>query len=397
MSTEKNGSTGVELTLDQLAAHAEAGMSQRHVRQWALRVLRSGNYPWMTCDRVEHILTDVRTRCAWVPNVTTTTDETFRAPGQMVPTDVNTGDGAEFTFGDSDELAVQLAALLGSIGIQCQIVGCGYGEDKEITHAVVAYWDDDLEKWVDVDPSLRAPTRRIATRTIEPPGGRITKKRLDLQAYNRDMKQIEAASPLPIGVIPNHMGINLCAVSAIAWQERDDGQLVSLTIGFIPAEDDAVDGSAAAPTEHTTICCKQPHEASIEERYEHVVNSMRDVRWALRDIWRGIRRAHARIAKRRDDDEELPKDRGDSGPEADHARRELHLIGSGARALGLARVDQRLLPGLDLASRVLERVLLAAKAVEQSLRFLRGAGIVLEERRRDRFDEPRRVLCGEPT
>lgn len=41
-------------------------------------------------------------------------------------------------------------------------------------------------------------------------------------------------SPLPLSVIPNHMGINLCSVEAVTWTEQPDGQLVSLTIHFLP-------------------------------------------------------------------------------------------------------------------------------------------------------------------
>ncbi len=40
--------------------------------------------------------------------------------------------------------------------------------------------------------------------------------------------------PLPLDVIPNRMGINLCSVEAISWQKQDDGQLINLTIHFIP-------------------------------------------------------------------------------------------------------------------------------------------------------------------
>lgn len=40
--------------------------------------------------------------------------------------------------------------------------------------------------------------------------------------------------PFPIDVIPDKMGINLCSVNAISWAELDDGQLVDLTIHFIP-------------------------------------------------------------------------------------------------------------------------------------------------------------------
>ncbi|HUP07479.1 MAG TPA: hypothetical protein VMU47_10030 [Caldimonas sp.] len=50
----------------------------------------------------------------------------------------------------------------------------------------------------------------------------------DLIARNED-------APLPLSVIPNHMGINLCSVRSIHWTEQPDGQLVSLTIQFIPA------------------------------------------------------------------------------------------------------------------------------------------------------------------
>jgi hypothetical protein len=41
--------------------------------------------------------------------------------------------------------------------------------------------------------------------------------------------------PLPLEVIPNQMGINLCSVEAIGWEKQEDGQLVNLTIYFNPA------------------------------------------------------------------------------------------------------------------------------------------------------------------
>lgn len=40
--------------------------------------------------------------------------------------------------------------------------------------------------------------------------------------------------PFPLEVLPNHMGINLCSVDSIGWQKQEDGQLVNLTIYFIP-------------------------------------------------------------------------------------------------------------------------------------------------------------------
>lgn len=40
--------------------------------------------------------------------------------------------------------------------------------------------------------------------------------------------------PLPLKVIPNHMGINLCAVESVEWKKQSDGQLISLQINFNP-------------------------------------------------------------------------------------------------------------------------------------------------------------------
>lgn len=41
-------------------------------------------------------------------------------------------------------------------------------------------------------------------------------------------------SPLPLEVIPNYMGINLCSVDSIEFTRRDDGQLVDFRINFNP-------------------------------------------------------------------------------------------------------------------------------------------------------------------
>lgn len=45
-------------------------------------------------------------------------------------------------------------------------------------------------------------------------------------------------TPLPLEVIPNHMGINLVSVAAIEWQRQlPDGQLRHVTIYFTPSKD----------------------------------------------------------------------------------------------------------------------------------------------------------------
>ena len=45
--------------------------------------------------------------------------------------------------------------------------------------------------------------------------------------------------PLPLEIIPDQMGINLCSVDSISWQKQDDGQLTCLSINFIPDNEKA--------------------------------------------------------------------------------------------------------------------------------------------------------------
>jgi hypothetical protein len=48
--------------------------------------------------------------------------------------------------------------------------------------------------------------------------------------------ELETADwPISPSVIPNYMGINLCSVEGMSWRKQPDGQLVDLTIHFIPA------------------------------------------------------------------------------------------------------------------------------------------------------------------
>jgi hypothetical protein len=40
--------------------------------------------------------------------------------------------------------------------------------------------------------------------------------------------------PIPLDVFPNLMGINLVSVDSVEWVKQEDGQLVTLTVNFIP-------------------------------------------------------------------------------------------------------------------------------------------------------------------
>lgn len=41
---------------------------------------------------------------------------------------------------------------------------------------------------------------------------------------------------LPLEIIPNQLGINLCSVKGIEYEKQDDGQLLYIKIDFIPSE-----------------------------------------------------------------------------------------------------------------------------------------------------------------
>ena len=61
-------------------------------------------------------------------------------------------------------------------------------------------------------------------------------KRIINNIIKAEENEQDIECPLDISIIPNYMGINLVAVDSIEWTEQEDGQLVSLTINFIPEE-----------------------------------------------------------------------------------------------------------------------------------------------------------------
>lgn len=56
------------------------------------------------------------------------------------------------------------------------------------------------------------------------------------KATTAELVENKVKSPFPLSVIPNYMGINLCSIDSLEWERLGDGQLVSLTINFIPAK-----------------------------------------------------------------------------------------------------------------------------------------------------------------
>lgn len=83
----------------------------------------------------------------------------------------------------------------------------------------------------------------------------LNMKHEELKVANKDNLN-EAYCPIPLSVIPNQMGINLCSVESVAWVKQEDDQLVSLTIKFNPEPREA---GSDAPLE------------SVEARYKDLL------------------------------------------------------------------------------------------------------------------------------
>jgi hypothetical protein len=49
-----------------------------------------------------------------------------------------------------------------------------------------------------------------------------------------DVVKNNAYCPIPVDVFPNLMGINLVSVDSVEYTKQTDGQLVSMTVNFIP-------------------------------------------------------------------------------------------------------------------------------------------------------------------
>jgi hypothetical protein len=62
-------------------------------------------------------------------------------------------------------------------------------------------------------------------------------RNLKIATEHHNIREEGVHWPLPTTVIVNQMGINLCSVEGMTWSRLADGQLVSLTIHFIPTLD----------------------------------------------------------------------------------------------------------------------------------------------------------------
>lgn len=84
--------------------------------------------------------------------------------------------------------------------------------------------------------------------------------------------------PLPLEVIPNNMGINLVSVDSISWNRQNDGQLISLSIDFIP-DPNSIDIKTNFETELINLINRHVdkglNKADLVSKMEYVTESCR--------------------------------------------------------------------------------------------------------------------------
>ena len=108
-------------------------------------------------------------------------------------------------------------------------LNCDAGTMNPFQHGEVFVLEDGGE----VDLDLRRLGGRLSFR------GQGFGRRLpfdDRIAFGHvEAEQAGIKALVPLEVIPNHIGINLCSVEAISWQKQEDGQLANVFIHFSPA------------------------------------------------------------------------------------------------------------------------------------------------------------------
>lgn len=88
----------------------------------------------------------------------------------------------------------------------------------------------------------------------------------------------KADCPIPLEVIPNNMGINLVSLDSISWNRQSDGQLISLSIDFIP-EPNTIDPKTNFETELLNLINRHIErgleKSDLVSKMEYVTQSCR--------------------------------------------------------------------------------------------------------------------------
>jgi hypothetical protein len=135
---------------------------------------------------------------------------------------------AKIFEGVPDEVHDRLVALLG----EARQAHPGYRDDELLLRMLCEVMSDPVVRLRE-DVIARAKASRSLG---DSPWYGAQKTTTRTTRTVKDLIEAGEDAPLPLSVIPNYMGINLCSVDSLSWTRREDGQLVNLTINFIPAE-----------------------------------------------------------------------------------------------------------------------------------------------------------------
>lgn len=134
-----------------------------------------------------------------------------------------------------DETDTDYAQVGHSLWLTRQLFGAGFADFKgdasqELHEKALKMGDVNVE--YGSDDKIHVQGRKIvsSSENIIRDSIKISDSDLEGEEFTAYMDK----SPLPTDVIPNNMGINLCNVESISWEKLPDGQLVSLSIQFLP-------------------------------------------------------------------------------------------------------------------------------------------------------------------
>ena len=65
-------------------------------------------------------------------------------------------------------------------------------------------------------------------------------KKMKITTEYHNIREEGVEFPIPLEVMPNLMGINLCSVEGMSWSRLTDRQLISVTVHFWPNFKDAL-------------------------------------------------------------------------------------------------------------------------------------------------------------
>lgn len=141
---------GKRVTRVEMAKRVRDGMRDPNIQAIAGNVLRDRGAPTSTRARVECLRDYVRESTLYAPDPPMT--EMIKAAKHTLCA----GNALCIPIGDCDDLTVALGALIGAAGIDVRILQIEYGGSAQ-SHVLLEFGDEDIGKWLTVDPSPPYP------------------------------------------------------------------------------------------------------------------------------------------------------------------------------------------------------------------------------------------------